>query len=211
MEARRGSRVATRSNLEFDWMRGGKKLRAFIVGSLFVVTGCATTEKITSLKIAPTGKPVEMAVIAEPRTANQNGQAVLGLVVQVLLLDPAGQPLPADGGLSFSLYVDDALHSETVEADRQWKFSAEQVEKSAVSIPLGVVHNFWLPLSGPLAGAPRIKMLTAYTSTDASQFTQWNRIHTAPKTMKIEHTSDVEELKAAMAPEAEPTGNSQTP
>lgn len=177
--------------------RQGYALSAISLFLVGLVAGCATTDTTTSLKAATThGQPVEMAVIAEPRTAQQNGQSILGLVVQVILLDDAGNPRPSEGSMSFSMYIDDAAHAQTVEAGQQWKFSAEEVNQSAATIPLGVVHNFWLPLKGPLARAQRVKMLSAYSGPGGHQLTQWNSIHTAPKSIQFEHSSDVEELQA---------------
>lgn len=166
--------------------------------ALALLSGCVTPGKIPILAGVSdkVGSPVQMGVIAEPRAVEQNGQKVDGLVVQVLLLDAGGRPCRADGGISFSVYREDGVAKSKVEADRQWTFSAEDVSRGQARIPLGVVHNFWLPLNGRLAGAKKLEMFSAYSAANGVQLTQVNRISMELKSMKVEKTSDVDGLAA---------------
>lgn len=174
------------------------RLLGLTLCALAPLVGCTTTGPLSSLAgvKSQAGPAVQLAVIAEPRTVEQNGQKIDGLVVQVILLDQAGRLGPADGGLMFSVYREDGRGSRKVEADHQWKFSAEDVAASQTKVPLGVLHNFWLPLKGKLAGAKKLELLTAYNTTGGLQLTQWNHVTSAPKSMSIEKTSDIVALKA---------------
>lgn len=167
----------------------------------FVCAGCTTTGRLAAVapKLDAAGPPVAMAVIAEAGAADQNGQRVEGIVVQVLLTDMDGRLTASDGGLAFSVYRDDSGAPGAVEADRRWKFSPEETARSRTAAPKGVVHNFWLPLNGKLAGARRLQLYTVYTAESGLQLTQKNQVVVAPKSMQVQRSTDIEDLKRRAA------------
>jgi muconolactone delta-isomerase len=179
-----------------------------------VCAGCTTTGRLAAVapQLEAAGPPVAMAVIAEPGAADQGGQRVEGLIVQVLLTDMDGRLTRSQGSLAFSVYRDDTGTPVSVEADRRWKFSTEETARSQTAAPKGVVHNFWLPLNGKLAGARKLQLYTVYTAESGLQLSQKNQIVIAPKSMQIEQRTDLEELKKrAAARSGNPAGDAPAP
>ena len=163
-----------------------------------MASGCTMTELMPTSSFSAytpaSGRPVEMAVVAEPRMVEQTGQQIQGLVVQVVLLDSKGTSTAGEGGITFSVYAEENARDEKVEPDHQWKFTKEELAQSVTqSASLGTVHNFWLPLKGNIVKAKKLQLLTLHTTSAGLQLAQWNQVLLkAPPTMKIEHYTEGE-------------------
>lgn len=152
------------------------------------------------------GCPTAMAVIAEPKTAQQAGQVINGLVVQVVLTDVEERMVSAEGKIVFSIYRDEMVNASTVEADRQWTFDSDDIAKARAHRPMGVVHNFWLPLDGDLATASYLKLFSAYRSPTGQAIGQWNKIATLPAKVSVYHA--VNKPKANKSSQGTPASKS---
>jgi hypothetical protein len=174
--------------------------------------GCTTTgsltETIAGKLPTPMEEAVDLAVVIERETAQQDGKSIAGLIAQVLLVDERGQTAPAEGTISFNLYARVPGREERVEADQQWSFSADQVRESEIAVPLGRAHRFWLPINEGWASAPKIDVLTLYSPAHGGAVSQWNHVTAGKHPLAIQQTTDADELKAKISKAAEAPASS---
>lgn len=137
--------------------------------------GCESTGSFTRAieSTLPAGPVESMAVVAECDVAKQGTQEVPGILVQVVLLDAGGKPVAGNGTIAFSLYRE-VTTDRQVEPDDQFRYSAEDLAKSASPVSLGTVHNFWLPRRKGLDKASQLQLVTVYRPAQGEPLAQSN-------------------------------------
>lgn len=170
----------------------------FVAVSAILLAGCSATEWMT--RTTADDGLAAIAVIAEVKTARQQGQIIPGILAQVIL--PA-EPQVADeeASIRFAIYVDRPRDLAQAKPDFEWTYSGDDVARARAHSPLGTMYTYWLPLKGKLASADRFDMLTIYSAGTERVLTQWNRLQRHRQaTTTVEHFTD------AVAP-ASPTTN----
>lgn len=162
---------------------------------LLITTGCVPQELVRAARDSAHGSPsLQLAVIAEVKNVVQSGETIPGVLAQVIFTDENGTVLPFDREIALELYAADSLAPRSVKPSQRWRFTSEQVKQSRTTLPLGVVHQFWLPLQGKLADVKKFELLTHATTPDGATLSQWNRLANQPASMQIEESVSSPEI-----------------